>query len=124
MPFRLAPLAALLILAFSANAAIVTITPSSLGPWRTGARGGHCNLFENSTASLSFVSGGNPLLGRGSVQLDLGSRATGFIDFDGDVLDGVPLGSLTKLSYSTYVVSAQEHQQFGRQAPNLTSPST
>ena len=104
-------------------AGTIVVTPSNLDGWSpivtdsSGVPGG------NPTGSATFVTGpATPPLGVGSVNLATGNGTSGG---DGSAqmgrntnYAGIPLSSITSLSYSTYVTSTM-----GNNSPILISPS-
>jgi len=115
MQSRLA--AVLLLVALSSNAAVVTVSPSTPGAWHSGPQI-TCNLAGLTTSSYSFVATTAPPLGRGALQLDIGTNGNSLLVVVNESFNGVPIGNLTQLSYSTFVVNAASHAT-GQQAPGL-----
>ena len=99
-------------LSFGSVAAAATTTvvrPGSLDGWAiTTSSGG--------TASAGFVAGpGAPPLGSGSAELSVGSDGSSGVQLRNASFNGVKLGDLTSLEYSTYVTQDGS----GGQAPYL-----
>src|SRR6185436_13037493 len=115
MQCRLAAL--LLLVALSSNAAVVTVSPANPGGWHSGPQI-TCNLAGSPTSSYSFVAATAPPLGLGALQLDIGNNGNSLLVVIHEGFGNVPLGNLTQLSYSTFVVNAVSHAT-GQQAPGL-----
>lgn len=92
-----------LALRIDAQSAIVVVTPDNLGSWQRGPLLSPCSPF---IGDLEFVSGpSTPPVGAGSLQFGIGPTSP-LVSFLGRALDNVPVGNITALRYSTYVVSS------------------
>jgi uncharacterized repeat protein (TIGR01451 family) len=91
----------LVLVASGAHAQTTTVHPAALGAWQE--QNTSCSANPN-TGDTGFQLGpGTPPLGAGSAQLSVGADGDSFNTFRYTGLNGVPLGSLTELEYSTYV---------------------
>ena len=101
--FRRAALLVVLAFRIDAHAATVVVTPDNLGSWQRGPLLSPCSPFPG---DLEFVAGpSTPPLGAGSLQIGIGPTSP-LVSFLSRALDDAPVGDITAVRYSTYVVSS------------------
>lgn len=84
-------------------AAVVVVTPTSLGPWQPGPPLSPCGIFPGSYA---FVNGpAIPPLGTGSLEFDI-PTVSPFVFLHDTAFNGQLLASVTDLRYRTYVTAS------------------
>jgi hypothetical protein len=99
----------------TAEAANITVSPSTLGSTNWTQQHGNCGSSP-ATGSQTFMIGpGTPPVGTGSLQLAVGSNGASFEQAMFGGLNGVPLSDLRALTYSTYVSQTGS----GGQAPYI-----
>lgn len=87
----------------SVQAAVVVITPAHFAPWQSGPLISPCGFVSGSTM---FVNGpATPPLGTGSFEFDIPPLSP-HVFIHNSAINGVPLGNITALRYSTYVTAS------------------
>jgi hypothetical protein len=90
---------------------IVDVTPANMNGW---------NISTNNTGSVTFVPGPLvPPLGIGSAQLSVGANGGSTAALRTGLFSGVPLSSVTTLSYSTFTQVDATVPTIGDQTPYL-----
>lgn len=108
------------LLAASASAAVVPVTPNNLAGWQLPGGPPTCGGPGSSTGAFTFTPGpGSPPLGSGSLTFTIGADPASFlVGTNHTSFAGVRLSDITEMRYSTFVSSAVSHAT-SQQAPRL-----